>query len=180
VGFADDEVTLESHLQTLFFLLTHFSTSASRRDFLNKPNLLGETALHRAVIRGSPHTVEFLLKNNADVSKQTKYVPMLHIFCNLFLFSYHLHVLSLLYFRAGATALHYAVRANRVPVAQLLLEHGAVPQEQDADGRSAIDLCHLLPNNSRMIYVLIGGLYGLSDELLYHIFRYFFKPLVYT
>jgi hypothetical protein len=96
--------------------------------------ILKKTSIHKAAQTGMNNYIEFMLRDiNHDVDARN---------------------------RNGMTALHFAVKANNVPLVRLLLRYDASMDARSKDARIPLDLCNPRTTEGKEIDDLLAPTYG--------------------
>uniref|UniRef100_A0A669ER29 Ankyrin 3 n=1 Tax=Oreochromis niloticus TaxID=8128 RepID=A0A669ER29_ORENI len=115
---------------------------------VNMGNKLGYTPLHVACHYGNVKMVNFLLKNQAKVNAKTKVtVIFVYIHHTSLIFCLCEHLLTLPLIpppQNGYTPLHQAAQQGHTHIINLLLHHGALPNELTNNGNSALSIARRL------------------------------------
>ncbi|XP_046741311.1 BRCA1-associated RING domain protein 1-like isoform X2 [Diprion similis] len=177
-----DNKTLSSNLSATEHNVSIKSQTIPKN--VNKPNMKGETPLHKACLKRNIERVRSLLEAGADPNTQdnAKWTPLFEAV------SYGYYEICKLLLEAGAhpdtpveqnrTALHAAVNCNDIEMIKLLLQYRADVNACDSSGKTPLAaVTHVVveandqydtPVNYVVLLAILHGDWILVSELLRH------------
>lgn len=131
--------------------------------------ILGETALHMAIVSEDPAMVKFLLVNGADVHERCcgkffcpedqKNNQEHSIYQESPIFSLHTNYMGYAYF--GEYALSFAAILKQEECVRLLIASGADPNKQDFNGNTVL---HMLVIYNNLVFFLFFFVQLIKDN----------------